>query len=308
LVWDPPVLATVAAGLSSGVTDREIDRLTGRYGTLIVLHGALVLLAAGVTVLGVRSSRRAARLLAESRHQARLRELERSLHHAERLAGVGRTAAAIAHEINNPLEGMSNHLALLEDDLRAGRTEASGAQLRRVREGLDRVASVTRQVLRLADPGRAPKRRLDLGDVLRETADFARDRAGGRSVAIRTRFEHGPLHVRGNATTLGQLFLNLLLNACEAQPDGGVVEASARARDGRIVVEVADRGPGIPPGAMDRLFEPFFSTKASTGLGLAVCRDIATDHGGTLSAANRPDGGALFTLDLPAAPEAEGGA
>lgn len=297
--WEPPVRWRVAAREGGPSDATDIDRLAGRYGTLIALNAALVLLAAAVAVLGVREVRRATRLEAESRQAAKLRELERGLHHAERLASVGRTAAAIAHEINNPLEGMSNHLALLQDDLERGRMEASREQAARVREGLDRVAGVTRSVLRLADPGRAAKAPVALADVIARSVDFVRERADRNGVDIRLDVRDRSPLVSGNATTLGQLVLNLLLNACEAQPGGGVVEASLAADDGVVRVTVADRGPGIPPGAMDRLFEPFHSTKGSTGLGLAVCRGIADDHGGSLRAANREGGGAVFTLELP---------
>lgn len=297
--WDPPVHWQVAvrAGGRSAVSD--IDRLAGRYGTMIALNAALVLLAATLAVLVVREVRRATLLEAETRQAARLRELERGLHHAERLASVGRTAAAIAHEINNPLEGMSNHLALLEDDLAHGRVEASREQAARVREGVDRVAGVTRSVLRLADPGRGAKTPVSVADVVARSVEFVRERADRNGVDIRLDVRDRSPLVSGNATTLGQLVLNLLLNACEAQPDGGEVEASLAA-DGDVVrVTVADRGPGIPPGTLDRLFEPFHSTKGSTGLGLAVCRGIADDHGGSLRAANREGGGAAFTLELP---------
>src|SRR5205085_12123307 len=94
--------------------------------------------------------------------------------HNERLASVGRLAAGIAHEINNPLEGMSNYLAVMEQDLEASRAKDALALVPLVREGLERAAGITRQVLRYADPGRAPKDAVDLADVLRAAAEFVR--------------------------------------------------------------------------------------------------------------------------------------
>jgi len=104
----------------------------------------------------------------------------------------------------------------------------------------------------------------------------------------------------GNQVLLGQVFLNLALNACEAQPHGGEVKVVVFAEEGGwAVVEFADRGPGIAPGDAERIFEPFYSTKGSTGLGLSICHAIARQHGGSLSASDRPGGGASFVLRLP---------
>jgi signal transduction histidine kinase len=100
---------------------------------------------------------------------------------------------------------------------------------------------------------------------------------------------------------LGQVALNLVVNACEAQPGGGEVRVSSRRDDGHAVAEIADRGPGIKADDRARIFEPFFSTKNSTGLGLSICHSIVGQHGGVLEALPREDGGTVFRLTLPAA-------
>jgi len=110
--------------------------------------------------------------------------------------------------------------------------------------------------------------------------------------------------VRGNRALLGQVFLNLILNACEAQPAGGEVLVSTRREADRIIADIADRGPGIPTAEGSRIFEPFFSTKQSTGLGLSICFSIMTQHSGTLAAEERQGGGALFRLTFPLSPPA----
>jgi signal transduction histidine kinase len=107
--------------------------------------------------------------------------------------------------------------------------------------------------------------------------------------------------VEGSPIMLGQVAMNLVLNACEAQPRGGEVRVLARREGPRAVAEVADRGPGIPEADRGRVFEPFYSTKESTGLGLAICHSIVQQHGGELQALAREGGGALFRLSLPAA-------
>ena len=104
---------------------------------------------------------------------------------------------------------------------------------------------------------------------------------------------------------LGQVFLNLLLNACEAQPAGGEVRVGARQEGSRVLVEIADRGPGISPADAGKIFEPFYSTKHSTGLGLSICYAIARQHGAELRAEERRGGGAVFKLAFPLGEEGD---
>ena len=237
---------------------------------------------------------------ARAREDARVRELERQLFHSERLATVGRLAAGIAHEINNPLEGMANYLSLAEGALARGDLESGRRRLEGVKQGLERAASVVRQVLAHADPARTPKSPVDMKRVFAETTEFVRSRAEFARVRFETALGEKPLVVEGSPIMLGQVAVNLILNACEAQPEGGEVVVSARRASGRVVVEVADRGPGVPEADRERIFEPFFSTKDSTGLGLSVCHTIVRQHGGELAALGREGGGAVFRLSLPA--------
>jgi signal transduction histidine kinase len=326
--WTPPIAWTLQtdvglAGAGSAGLAQSFEALAGRYRRTVGLNLAVIALSLLLGLLAFRQVRRAARLQAENEQQARVRELERQVQHSERLASVGRLAAGLAHEINNPLEGMANYLTLLEEDLRAGRPRDALALAGRVREGLERAASVTRKVLAFARPAPAPleadlqaveagdapggpgEPRVDLGEVLGGAVEFVRTNPAFRPIEL-SLAAAGPLPVAGNPTTLGQLFLNLLLNACQAQPQGGRVEVTSRVEGTRVVVAVADRGPGIPAEVAGRLFEPFVSTRGSTGLGLAVCHGIARDHGGSIRAANRPGGGAVFEVELPLAATAAG--
>jgi signal transduction histidine kinase len=170
-----------------------------------------------------------------------------------------------------------------------------------VQQGLERAASVVRQVLAHADPARAPRSPVDLGRVLGETTEFVRTRQEFARIRFETAMPEEPLVVTGSPIMLGQVVTNLILNACEAQPGGGEVLVSGRREGGRAVAEVADRGPGVPEADRERIFEPFYSTKDSTGLGLSVCHSIVRDHGGELVALAREGGGAVFRLSLPAA-------
>jgi signal transduction histidine kinase len=196
---------------------------------------------------------------------------------------------------------MSNYLRLAEDDLAHGNADAARRHLAGAGQGLERVADIVRQTLDQAGDGRGAKQTVDLRSIAQRSVDFARDDARMQSITVRAEHCADPVPVLANATTLGQLVLNLILNACEAQPDGGEVDVRVSASAGRAALAVEDRGPGLAPGDAERVFEPFFSTKGSTGLGLFLCHTIAADHGGSLSAGNREGGGARFVLELPLA-------
>src|SRR5262249_54618503 len=144
-----------------------------------------------------------------------------------------------------------------------------------------------------ADPAKAPHTPLDLNRVLAEATEFVRSRREFAAVRFEMSLAPAPLVVDGNPIMLGQVALNLLVNACEAQPGGGAVRVSSR---------VAARGPAPPPAARAPISEPFFSTKTSTGLGLSICHSIVRQHGGRLEALARPEGGTIFRLTLPGAP------
>jgi len=278
----------------------RLEAVAARYRTTLTLNLAAMGLAVLLGAFAVRQARRHERLEARTREEARVRELERRLFHAERLTTVGRLAAGIAHEINNPLEGMANWLSLARAALGRGEAEAAAEHLGRVKEGLDRAAGIVRQVLAHSDPATAPRSAVDLNQVLRETEEFVRSRKEFSVIAFGLDLAGDPLLVRASPVMLGQVAVNLILNACEAQPEGGEVTVSSRREGAHAVAEIADRGPGIPEADRPRVFEPFFSTKDSTGLGLSICHSIVRQHEGELTVSAREGGGALFRMKLPA--------
>jgi signal transduction histidine kinase len=298
-LWVPPIGWTLVRDAAASRTLQSATELAGSYRRTALLNLAVMGLTLLLGLLAFQQAQRSSALAAENRQQARLRELERQILHAERLASVGRLAAGVAHEVNNPLEGTFNYLSLLEEDLTAGDLPRAREGLGRAREGLARVAAVMRQMLALSDPGRVDKTPLDLREPLARAADFVRSHRALREVAIDLDLPPAQVRVEGNAVTLGQLFLNLLLNAGQSQGGRGEVAVSCRVVDGHAEVRVADRGPGLSPEALGHLFEPFFSTRGSIGLGLAVCDGIARDHGGVIRAGNRSDGGAELVVELP---------
>lgn len=286
-------------------TSALAEPVLARYRTALALNLAVMALALLLGGFAVQQARTRGLLEARAAEEARVRELERRLFHAERLTTVGRLAAGIAHELNNPLEGMANYLALARDALARGDLAAAQRHQSAVQQGLERAAGIVRQVLAHSDPAKAPMTPLDLNQVLRETADFIRSRREFGHVEIALELAPSPLVVRGSSVMLGQVATNLIVNGCESQPGRGELRVVSRREGDRAVVEFQDRGPGIAEADRARVFEPFFSTKDSTGLGLSICHTIVAQHGGELAVAPRPGGGTIFTMRLPAG---EGGA
>jgi signal transduction histidine kinase len=297
--WPSPVHWTLVCKQHPSGLLQSVTALAGRYRTTVILNMIIMSVALVLGVVTFQQVRRTAALEAENQQQARVRELERQVLHNERLASVGRLASGMAHEINNPLEGMTNYLGLLEDDMQSQSAAGSLELVTRVREGLDRVAGIIGQVLVFSDPGYSPLLPLDLKDALNETVSFVRTNPSFRRTAVVLNTCPEDVSVLGNRVTLGQLFLNLLMNASQLQPEGGQIEVGLVRERKHAIVLVADCGPGIPADVLPRIFEPFYSTRGSTGLGLSVCHGIVTEHRGRIWAENRPEGGAIFFIQFP---------
>jgi len=239
-------------------------------------------LAFGVLILGV-----SALLLSMRQAQARERaRLERRLQQGERLQSLGLLASGIAHEINNPLEGIANWLAVGDSD--------------RAREGLDRIARLTGDLLRFArgDPDAPPDGCADVRESFERAYDLARVSRVCKGVKVDDRLPPG-MRVRVPGAVLEQVFLNLLLNAATAtenQPDRRIQVTRSGAN---VIVE--DNGPGMAVGDLGRVFDPFFSRSGGAGLGLSVSYGLLSAAGGSLRAANAETGGARLTMELPPA-------
>ncbi len=241
------------------------------------------------------------------------KEMEKKLQIHERLSSIGLLTAGVAHEINNPLEGIGNHLALLERALQERalqerapqEREGDEAALRRhlglVRHGFTRIREIVRDLLRFARPA-STAGEADLAQVVESARKLAGYSDRFRGVAVDVAGLEGPLYVDGDPGRLEQVVVNLLLNAATATASRGRLEIRARRTPANEVeLSVADDGPGIPAEDLPRIFDPFFTTTEGTGLGLSVSYGIVRAHGGTLSARNREKGGAEFTIRLPAA-------
>ncbi len=310
--WQPPLKGWLERTESDTRVLGAVDRLAGLYRGTLILNVALLPVTLLLGALTVRRARRLASLESERRQRERLRTLEMQVQHSERLASLGRFAAGTAHEINNPLAGMTNYLQLLREDLEIGRIDQAREWVPRLDEGIDRVAGIVRQVLHFAEPGAAAHESVDLAEVIERTVLFLNRHPECRDATVRIHCE-GDLRLEGDAVGLGQLVLNLVLNACQAVPEGASAEVDVDAREGdldgdtrnsipggTVVLRVLDRGSGIVPEMRDRLFEPFQSGRDSSGLGLAVCHGIVGRHRGTIEAFDRvPGPGTELRVRLP---------
>jgi signal transduction histidine kinase len=234
----------------------------------------------------------------------RLRQSERDALRAEQLAWVGQMAAGIAHEVRNPLTAIKLLIQAAAAP-RAGRGFRP-RDIQVLEEEIVRLEQIITSFLDFARPPRVEKRAVDVGRLAESAADGVRPRAEVQGVRVVVADTPDPVVVPADENQLRQVLYNLMFNAIDALPNGGEVAVRAGVEDGpggpELVLTVEDDGPGLPPGLGDRIFEPFVSTKETgLGLGLSICRRIVESHGGTLAAADRPGGGAVFTVRLPAA-------
>ncbi len=236
-----------------------------------------------------------------------LRLKQAALVRAERLAAVGKVSAQIAHEVRNPLSSIGLNVELLTESIGKAKfpepAQATEARelLSSVTREVDRVTEITENYLRLARLPTPAKRPEDITRIASEAVTFvAAEMQRARVDVSVVPGEPGLAAVPVDEGQLRQVLLNLLRNAREAMPDGGQITVALGTRDGMALVEVRDTGHGISPTVEASLFEPFASTKKhGTGLGLSLSRQIIESHGGTLTAANGPKGGAVFTVNLP---------
>ncbi|HVG28292.1 MAG TPA: ATP-binding protein [Pyrinomonadaceae bacterium] len=242
----------------------------------------------------------------------RLRAMGDQLVRTEKLAAAGSLAAGVAHEVNNPLASISSLVQILQARVPADagdeRTAETREMLRVISQQIARITQVLREMMDFArqrPPLRAP---LDINRVLGSSLRLAAFDKDFKRLNLSTDFDDDAPLVAADADQLQQVFLNLLLNARDAMPEGGELRVSTchDARAGEIIVVFADTGAGVAPEHLAHVFDPFFTTKPAgrgTGLGLAVCYGIVTAHGGRISLAPNVGRGTSVRVALPVQPE-----
>lgn len=218
---------------------------------------------------------------------------------------LSRLLARFAHEIRNPLSSLDIHVKLLEEDLLEAAPQLkdkTAGRLEIIRGELHRLENIVQQFLRLAGPSSLDLEPVDMDKVISHVCELLRPEAARRGVGIEMKLPDSIPQLNADPVQLTQALLNLVINAIQAIEGNGRVEVSLRTDVGneRLVIEIRDTGPGIPIEKQSTIFEPFFTTKADgSGLGLWIVQQIISAHGGDVSASNAPEGGAIFSVQMP---------
>jgi len=238
---------------------------------------------------------------------AALKRAQDQLVQTEKLSSLGRMAASVAHEINNPLAGILTYsklmVRLLDTDPVDEQTRAACVRnLKLVQRESERCTAIVRNLLEFARQRPLALTEVETAAVLDEALSLIAHQAKLYGIAIER--QAGPLpKLKADFGQLRQAIVNIVLNACEAMPSGGTVRITGKTVDNGKAVElgVTDTGPGIPPDKLAKIFDPFFTTKEKgTGLGLSVVYGIIERHGGTISATSEVGHGTTFVIRLPA--------
>jgi signal transduction histidine kinase/CheY-like chemotaxis protein len=235
------------------------------------------------------------------------RVFQAKLLQTEKLAALGQMVTGIAHELSNPLTSILGYAQrlLVRKDL-TGRTE----EARQIYEEAERASTILRQLLLSAREARPERKRVALNQVVQRAMDLQRFGSAAERIRIELDLDPTLPFVTGDAGQLQQVLMNLIGNARQAivlEGKAGTIRLrTARSSDQRLMLQVIDDGPGIPQTILARIFDPFFTTKPAgvgTGLGLAVVLSVVREHGGQVSVASPPEGGCVFTVELPLAAE-----
>jgi PAS domain S-box-containing protein len=220
-----------------------------------------------------------------------------------KLASVGQLAAGVAHEINNPLTAIIGYAQLLKNDENV--PESIKSDLDSIYEQSQRAAKIIQNLLIFAQSSTLKKKVADINELILKMLDVRSYRYKTGKIKIISDLQTGLPGILVDEVQIQQVFLNILLNAEQslaAQNDTGVIKISTKLIDNKIIINIFNDGPSIPKNIVDRLFDPFFSTKdvgQGTGLGLSICHGIVTNHGGRIYAESDGKVGATFVVELP---------
>ncbi len=234
-----------------------------------------------------------------------LKRLEEQLIQAEKLAAMGQMLAGVAHELNNPLTAILGVTELLRE--RPGADESTRRQLELTHRQARRAARIVQNLLEFSRPASPQKKPLDLSNILERTLQLHEHSLRRNNIEVDLRLPPELPGVVGDANQLIQIFLNLITNAEQAireVRDSGRIQIRAGRSGNQLTITVQDDGVGIRPEALQRIFDPFYTTKrpgGGTGLGLSICMSIIREHGGNIEAETLPAGGSAFTIYLPVA-------
>ncbi len=233
-------------------------------------------------------------------------EMRGRLVQSEKLAAIGHFVSGIAHELNNPLQSVLGHLELLRAT--GAFPESIRHEIRTIYRDADRAARIVRSLLVFAGSGRVRRRKARLNGILQKVLTLRKASCRSRDIEVVRDFDQHLPQVQADPVLLHQVFLNIMMNAEQAVAatgkPGRIEIRTGSGEKGWLVATVRDTGAGLSDDTLPRIFEPFYTTRGvgqGTGLGLSLAYGIVQDHGGRISAGNHPDGGAVFTVELPIA-------
>jgi len=244
---------------------------------------------------------RTAGVVAVGRDLTERRKFEAQLLQSQKLAALGVMAGGIAHEIRNPLAVCSSAAQFIMEGNLDPQFQQECAE--KIHTGILRASMIIENLLRFARPSVKPDiKDINLTTLLKETLSLVINQAKIQKIELRSQLPPEPIWISGMEALLQQAFLNLLLNAIKAMPDGGVLGFTLGQSDSEAWVSISDTGQGIAPGDLNNIFDPFYTTSPvgqGTGLGLSICYSIIKQHFGTISADSEAGKGSTFTVRLP---------
>ncbi len=247
------------------------------------------------------------------KHMLKTEEDKLQIIQLEKMASLGTLSAGVAHEINNPLTYIITNLNLIggyaaqikevkDVDDRDKKLQAVTESLTECLEGANRIKRIVQDLLSFSHNSRGKTRNIDVNELLDTTLRILENEIKYRADIVRD--YKASVTLWGDANQISQVFLNIIVNAANALKRvnttvRGVITVATRDDGQQIVIEISDTGSGIPAKTLPKIFDAFFTTSGGTGLGLYVSKNIIINHGGTITAANSPKGGAVFTVTLP---------
>jgi signal transduction histidine kinase len=229
----------------------------------------------------------------------KLNETFDRLRHSDRLASLGRLSAGIAHEIRNPLGSIQGAVEILGQNLPAGDPKSEFAQI--AKQEVSRLEKLTGEILQFSKPAPPKQLPIEWKEIIDAACRLCADQAHSRGVEIATQIEAPQAAILVDPEQVKQVLINILINAIQAQPDGGNIIIRTYAEAGNSIASIQDSGPGIKRDQLDTIFDPFFTTKREgTGLGLSISYQLVQNNGGRIWVTSEPGKGSCFYVSFSA--------
>jgi len=313
--WYGPLVGALAALLTSGLYVYHIREhwahlpmyAFNQYAEIILYH------VIGVTIgfLSSRERRQRERLevATEELRQAyeQIQQTFEQLKQADRLAALGQLSAGVAHEIRNPLGSIKGSIEILESEFPRDHPKREFIDI--IKEETVRLNTIVAEFLKFARPAKPSIQSVCLSELIDSTLTLLRKEAEGARISLEVHHDSSIPTVHLDPDQIRQVLLNIVLNGIQAMPEGGKLELTSfyQPQDNLVLIQVSDSGNGVPPGDLDHLFDPFYTTKPhGTGLGLSISYQLVRNHQGSLVVRRNDEGGLTFGITLPVKGRAEG--